>query len=99
MIYCCKYAGLYATEAWEGHDPEPISLDDFISELLPNLKGDGVLSGVFCLPSDKGMTPTVDQLLADLSKENRKLLVGSEIGWQEFISSPRSAQYLCVKDH
>lgn len=40
-----------------------------MGELLPNLKDDGVLPGIFYTPSDNGVTPTVDQLLADLNEE------------------------------
>jgi hypothetical protein len=64
-----EYAELCAAKEWSGYKPESFSLTDFMEELLPNLKSDGVLPGVFYTPSDKGVTPTVDQVLADLNKE------------------------------
>lgn len=64
-----EYAQLCADKEWNGYKPESFSLEDFMTELLPNLKNDGVLPGIFYTPSDNGMTPTVDQLLADLNEE------------------------------
>lgn len=64
-----EYAQLCAAKEWEGYEPEPFPLEDFMNELLPNLKDDGVLPGIFYTPSDNGVTPTVDQLLADLNEE------------------------------
>jgi hypothetical protein len=64
-----EYAQLCTDKEWGGYYPQSFSLKDFMEELLPNLKNDGVLPGVFYTPSDKGITPTVDQLLADLNKE------------------------------
>jgi hypothetical protein len=64
-----EYAQLCADKEWSGYEPESFSLEDFMGELLPNLKDDGVLPGIFYTPSDKGVTPTVDQLLADLNEE------------------------------
>ena len=64
-----EYAQLCAEKEWRGYEPESFSLEDFMGELLPNLKDDGVLPGIFYTPSDKGVTPTVDQLLADLNEE------------------------------
>ena len=40
-----------------------------MNELLPKLKDDDVLPEVFSTPSDKGVIPTIDQLLADLNEE------------------------------
>ncbi len=64
-----EYAQLCATNEWSGYKPASFSLVDFMEELLPNLKNDGVLLGIFYTPSDKGVTPTVDQVLIDLGKE------------------------------
>lgn len=64
-----EYAQLCAAKEWEGYEPESFSLNIFMNELLPNLKDDGVLPGIFYTPSDNGVTPTVDQLLADLNEE------------------------------
>jgi hypothetical protein len=64
-----EYAQLCTDKEWASYYPQSFSLEDFMGELLPNLKNDGVLPGVFYTPSDNGVTPTVDQLLADLNKE------------------------------
>jgi len=64
-----EYAQLCAENDWSDYEPESFSLKSFMGELLPNFKNDGVLPGVFYTPSDNGVTPTVDQLLADLNEE------------------------------
>lgn len=64
-----EYAALCANENWQGYNPEVIKLADFMDYLLPKLKEDGVLLGVFYTPTDKGITPSVDQLLSDLNEE------------------------------
>ncbi|MDX3775642.1 DUF2750 domain-containing protein [Chromatiaceae bacterium AAb-1] len=64
-----EYAELCAKDEWAGYKAESFSLSDFMNELLPNLKNDSVLPGIFYTPSDKGVTPTVNQVLDDLKKE------------------------------
>ncbi len=64
-----EYAQLCAEKEWVGYKPESFSLEDFMGELLPNLKADNVLPGIFYTSSDNGVTPTVDQLLSDLNEE------------------------------
>lgn len=64
-----EYAELCKEKEWAGYEAESFSLADFMDELLPNLKSDGVLLGVFYTPSDKGTTPTVDQVIQDLNHE------------------------------
>lgn len=67
-----EYAELCAENEWLGYKPESLSLVDFMDELLPKLKQDGVLPGIFFTPSEKGVTPKVDQVLDDLKKELEK---------------------------
>ena len=67
-----EYAELCATGVWENYTPESIPLKDLLEELLPKLKEDGVLPGVFYTPSDKGVLPLADQLLEDLRTECEK---------------------------
>jgi len=64
-----EYAALCAAREWSGYEPTSFSLDSLMDELLPNLKRDGVLLGVFYTPSDKGITPTIDQVLEDINHE------------------------------
>lgn len=67
-----EYAALCAKDEWEEYEPSSIDLNDFIEELLPNLKNDGVLVGVFYTPNDKGITPDIDQIVNDINKELEK---------------------------
>jgi hypothetical protein len=64
-----EYAELCSGQEWIGYESRKFSLEDLIGELLPSLKKDGVLPGIFYTPSDKGITPTVDKLLVDLNEE------------------------------
>lgn len=64
-----EYAQVCAEKEWKGYEPRAISLSDFMDVLLPKLKLDGVLPGVFFTPSSKGLTPSVDELRAALEAE------------------------------
>jgi hypothetical protein len=57
-----EYAQLCAENEWAGHEPRAIPLSELTGELLPRLKKDGVLPGVFYTPSNKGVTPSVEEL-------------------------------------
>lgn len=62
-----EYAQLCAQGSWEDYEPSSLSLDELVNELLPRLKKDNVLPGVFYTPNDKGVTPEVDQLVEDIN--------------------------------
>lgn len=64
-----EYAQICAENEWKGYEPRSISLSDFTDVLLPKLKADGVLPGVFFTPSSKGLTPSIDELKAALDAE------------------------------
>jgi hypothetical protein len=64
-----EYAEACAKNEWQGYEPKVFSLDDLMGELLPKLKKDGVLPGIFFTPVSKGVTPTVDQFINDLNIE------------------------------
>jgi len=64
-----EYAGLCAENEWLGYEPRAIPLDLLMRELLPNLKTDNVLPGIFYTPSDKGVTPSVDELTHAIESE------------------------------
>ena len=64
-----EYALLCVAKDWTDYEPEPFPLEEFMNELLPKLRDDMVLPGIFYTPSDNAVTPTVDQLLADLNEE------------------------------
>ena len=64
-----EYAEVCAVNEWAGYEPRSISLRDFTEVLLPKLKLDGVLPGVFFTPTSKGVTPSVDELKLALEAE------------------------------
>lgn len=64
-----EYAEICAENEWAGYQPKVFSLDDLLNELLPKLKRDGMLPGIFFVPGSKGVTPSVDQLIHDLEVE------------------------------
>lgn len=64
-----EYAQLCRNKEWSDYEPTALSLEEFMGELLPKLRDDGVLPGIFYTPSDNGVVSTVDQLLADLNEE------------------------------
>ncbi|MDW9479013.1 DUF2750 domain-containing protein [Sinorhizobium meliloti] len=64
-----EYAQLCALNEWKGFEPRAISLGDLREVLLPKLKLDGVLPGVFFTPTSKGVMPSVDELMAALEAE------------------------------
>lgn len=64
-----EYAQVCAANEWSGYEPRSISLSDFTEVLLPKLKLDGVLPGVFFTPTSKGVTPSVDDLKSALEAE------------------------------
>lgn len=64
-----EYAQICAENEWKGYEPRSISLSDFTDVLLPKLKADGVVPGVFFTPSSKGITPSIDELKAALDAE------------------------------
>jgi len=67
-----EYATLCAEFEWDGYDAQAFSLEELLEELLPQLEEDSVLPGVFYTPGDKGITPTVAQLIGDLEDELRR---------------------------
>ncbi len=67
-----EYAQLCALNEWKEFKPRAISLIDFTEVLLPRLKMEGVLPGVFFTPSSKGVTPPVDELVSALEAELQK---------------------------
>ncbi len=64
-----EFADICARNEWINYEATHFSLDELMDELLPNLKNDNVLPGVFYTPEEKGVTPSVDQLLSDLKEE------------------------------
>jgi len=64
-----EYAELCASDLWGGYEPRAISLNDLMEALLPKLKEDGLLPGIFYTPSNKGLTPSIDEFRAAIEAE------------------------------
>ena len=64
-----EYAALCARDNWEGYRPKSFSLDDLLDELLPRFVEDGTLPAIFFTPQKRGVTPSIEQLRADLEDE------------------------------
>lgn len=67
-----EYAEHCSNADWHGFKPKSICLYEFIDEMIPGLNKEGIAICVFYLPTDKGIIPTIDQLLADLDRELEK---------------------------
>lgn len=64
-----EYAQICAVNEWANYEARKIPLDDFIADVLPKLKLEGVLPGVFLTPTGQGVTPSIDELIAALEAE------------------------------
>jgi hypothetical protein len=67
-----EYAALCASGVWEGYVAEEIDLTDFLNELLPKLREDGVLPGAFYVTDGGSVNVSSDQLETDLKNELAK---------------------------
>lgn len=64
-----EYAQACAVNEWAGYQPQAISLDALLDDLLPKLKLDGLLPGIIFTPDGRGATPSVDQLVDAIQTE------------------------------
>ena len=64
-----EYAEKCAINECLGYEPRALPLDEFLNSLLPRLKADGVLPGVFPNLVGDNVTPTVERLIADINIE------------------------------
>lgn len=67
-----EFAEICAKNEWNGFIPKKFTIDELLDELLPNLKNDNVLPGIFYTPANKGVTPLIDELINDISLELEK---------------------------
>ena len=67
-----EYAEICAQKDWGGYKPRSIEIDELTKTLLPKLKSDQVLPGIFYTPTGKGTTPSVDELIHALEEELKK---------------------------
>ena len=61
-----KFAELCASDSWEGNNPSPIALSDFMSKWLPGMNHDGLSVAVFPLPEGKAVEINPLELLEQL---------------------------------
>lgn len=66
------YAELCANNEWADCKPSEIPLNEFLEDLLPNIKRNEVLLGIFYTPHDKGVVIEVDKLIEDIKQELQK---------------------------
>ncbi len=64
-----EFASACAMGDWSSYAPEEIDLESLIDDLAQRLADSGVLAGVFPTPSEQGVTPELDGLVADLRAE------------------------------
>lgn len=67
-----EYAELCREPDWTNYVPTAIALDALLSELLPKLRAQDVLTGVFPTPTGRGVTPDPDTLEAALREELKR---------------------------
>jgi hypothetical protein len=67
-----EYAELCVKNEWSGYKVVSFSLDELINDLIPSLKNDAVLLGVFCTPDSESVVVSGEQLLTDLDQELEK---------------------------
>lgn len=67
------YAELCIDKGSDDNKAKALNLFEFMEEIMPELYEDGILPCVFFLPSDKGVIPTMDQLLEDLKAELQRI--------------------------
>ena len=73
----------YVYTAWYQYEPRFIELKDFTQNLLPLLKEQDILPGIFFTPFENGITPSVDELLSDIDNYYQ----------QWFADHPREGQW------
>ena len=67
-----EFAQVCADYEWTGYAPQSFALDELMTELLPQLEQDGIVTGVFYTPGARDVMPTAGLLRADLDDEFRR---------------------------
>ena len=67
-----EFAEACASGPWANYEPEEITLDDLLGELLPQLEKDDVSAAIFPTPSDRGMLVRPSTLAKNLSSESEQ---------------------------
>lgn len=64
-----EYASICAVKEWNKFLPKSISMSEFLNTVIPELKDENSLLGVFPTPNEKGVIPAFEQILLDLKTE------------------------------
>lgn len=64
-----EFAEACADREWSGYVPKEIDLTTLLDALIPKLRASATLAAVFPTPSNKGVTPDLSQLEADIRFE------------------------------
>jgi len=67
------FAEMCIEKGWDDNKAKPINLFEFMEDLLPELNEDRIIPCIFYLPSDKGVIPSMEQLLEDLRAELQRI--------------------------
>ena len=67
------FAERCALDEWADYEARDIDLHSLLGVLIPKLKESQTLAGVFPTPTEKGVTPDLEQLETDLRNELAKL--------------------------
>lgn len=67
-----EFAQVCADYEWTGYAPQSFALEELMTELLPQLEQDGIVTGVFYTPGARDVMPTAGLLRADLDDEFRR---------------------------
>lgn len=67
-----EFAQVCADYEWTGYAPQSFALDELMTELLPQLEQDGIVTGVFYTPGARDVMPTAGLLRVDLDNEIRR---------------------------
>jgi len=66
------FAAMCAVVEWKSYEPKSNSLEEFMEDLLPRLKENNVVPGIFPAPNEFSVRPCVDKLLEHLNQELTK---------------------------
>ena len=64
-----EYAALCAVDQWHGYTPREITISELLEKLLPHLTERALRTGVFPIPTDKGVIQPAEALAAALRVE------------------------------
>jgi hypothetical protein len=73
-----EFAQVCADYEWTGYSPQSFALDELMSELLPQLEQDGIVTGVFYTPGARDVMPTAGLLRVDIADALKRRASGGD---------------------